>query len=288
MESTILRFHNVEYKGVSILDALNLPQKPDHGGAQSILRAASLLREVGIGRSVGLADLASATGLSKPTVRRMLLALMNVGLIEQSPLTKHYKLGVEAYLLGQLAEPPYNIHDLARDGVSRLAVLSGDAAFLSIRQGQSTLCLHREEGKYPIRTHVLNVGDRHLMSMGAASLAILASLPKGEANTIINGNAEKITARLPNFDMGVIHTLADQARQQGWALNPGLVFPGSWAIAAVVRDPEGRALGAITIAAIEARLGEDRQKELAVPLMKEARRLERLMRRADEAKRPAE
>ncbi|NRB16667.1 MAG: IclR family transcriptional regulator [Rhodobacteraceae bacterium] len=262
-------------------------QSPDHGGAQSILRAASLLREVGLRRSVGLADVTAATGLSKPTVRRMLLALMNVGLIAQNPETKRYKLGVDAYLLGQLAETPYSFHDLSRDGIARLAELSGDTAYLSIRQGDSTICLHREEGKYPIRTHVLHVGDRQPISVGAASMAILASLPKAEADVIMEDNLDKIKDTYPDFNMEKIHTLVAEARIQGWALNPGLAFPGSWAIAAAVRDPDDRVLGAITIAAIEARLDTKRQSELAGLLMKEAQRLEKLMRRTREANRPA-
>lgn len=262
-------------------------QMPGHGGAQSILRAASLLREVGLRRSVGLTGLTAATGLSKPTVRRMLLALMNVGLIEQSSITKQYKLGVDAYLLGQLAETPYNFHDLSRDGIIRLAELSGDTAYLSIRQGDSTVCLHREEGKYPIRTHVLHVGDRQPMSVGAASMAVLASLPQAEADAIMENNIDKIKDTYPDFDMGKIHTLVTEARNQGWALNPGLAFPGSWAIAAAVRDPGGHVLGAITIAAIETRLTEKRQRELAVPLLKEVRHLEKLMLRARDSSRPA-
>lgn len=287
----LLDISNIPYSGIEWSKLLvNIAEslvKPDHEGAQSILRAASLLREVGIGRSVGLADLAATTGLSKPTARRMLLALIGVGLIEQNSDTRHYRLGVEAYLLGQLAEPPYNIHDLSRDGISRLAELSGDTVYLSIRQGKSTICLHREEGKYPIRTHVLGVGDRQPMSVGAASMAVLAALPKSDADMILENNAEKVFAEYPGFDMEYTCRLVDRARGQGWALNPGLAFPGSWAIAAVVHDPKGRALGAITIAAIEARLGEDRQKELAIPLMKEARRLEKLMRHDREPYRPA-
>ncbi|OUS05242.1 hypothetical protein A9Q96_12355 [Rhodobacterales bacterium 52_120_T64] len=262
-------------------------KSPDHGGAQSILRAASLLREVGLRKSAGLAELTVATGLSKPTVRRMLLALMNVGLIEQNLDTKRYKLGVDAYLLGQLAKTPYSFHDLSREGVARLAILSGDTAYLSIRQGDFTICLHREEGEYPIRTHVLHVGDRQPMSVGAASIAILASLPKSEADEIMECNVDKITDTYPELSMEKIQTLVTEARIQGWGLNPGLAFPGSWAIAAAVRDPEGRVLGAITIAAIETRLELNRQLALAGPLMKEARHLEKLMRRAREESRPA-
>lgn len=52
---------------------------PSHGGAQAVTRALSLLSLVGAG--LGLADLAAAA-LTRPTVRRLLLALLAVHLIE--------------------------------------------------------------------------------------------------------------------------------------------------------------------------------------------------------------
>ncbi|MBL1421841.1 MAG: IclR family transcriptional regulator [Alphaproteobacteria bacterium] len=258
-----------------------------HGSSKSILRAMNLLRQVGLSQNIGLTNLAKLTGLSKPTVHRILLALIKTGLVKQNSNDKQYSLGLDAYLLGQLAEPPHNIHNLARDGMSRLADISGDIAFLSIVQGTSTVCLHREEGKYPIRTHVLNVGDRHPMPMGAASLAILSCLPEADVNVILKINSAEVMSKFPDFDMERIRRLVVNARQQGWALNPGLVFPGSWAISAPVRDPDGRVLGAVTIAAIESRLKGERQCVLAIPLMKEAQKLEKLIRNAHLAIRPS-
>src|SRR3546814_12799980 len=44
--------------------------------------------------------------------------------------------------------------------VLRLAAATGDAAFISLRQGSHSLCLLREEGKYQLKSHVLQAGDR--------------------------------------------------------------------------------------------------------------------------------
>ena len=200
------------------------------------------------------------------------------GLIKQDTASKKYSLGIDAYLLGQLAEPPHNIHNLSREGMRHLAEVSQDTAFLSILQGTSTVCLHREEGKYPIRTHVLNVGDRHPMPMGAASLAMLSCLKQSEVDFMLKITAAEVLSKFPNFDMQSMHRLVAEARQRGWALNPGLVFPGSWAISAPVRDPDGKVLGAITIGAIESRLTGERQLEMAIPLLEEAKKLEKLIR----------
>lgn len=247
--------------------------------AQTVLRAADVLRAVGLAREARFVDLARATGLPNPTLRRLLVSLIDARLVTHDGERRLYRLGSEAYVLGQLARPVFSFHDLARDGLARLAVLSGDTAFLSAKDGLSTVCLHREEGQYPIRTHVLNVGDRHPLGMGAAALAILAALPEAQAEDILAANTDVLLEHRPELDIAELGDLVRQARRTGVALNPGLIFPGSWAIAAALRAPDGEIIGAVTIAAIESRMTPERQEELAVPLLKEVRRIERLLSR---------
>lgn len=250
-------------------------------GAQTVARAAMVLHVVGRLRNARFSELARHTGLSNPTLRRMLVALIDARLVFHDQEHARYRLGSESYLLGQLAQPAYRFHNLARDSLSKLADLTGDCAFLSALDGLSTVCLHREEGQYPIRTHVLNVGDRHPLGLGAAALAILSALPPAEADDILDINAEKIRAFRSELDIAELKRLTDDARGTGIALNPGMVFPGSWAIAAAIRAPSGQVLGALTIAAIESRMSAERQKELAVPLLKEVRQIEKLVARFD-------
>jgi DNA-binding IclR family transcriptional regulator len=251
------------------------PKRGD--SAQTVLRAASVLRLVGQLRAARFSDLARESGLPNPTLRRLLVSLIEAQLVFHDKEHARYRLGSEAYVLGQLARPDFGFHDLARDGLARLAKLSGDCAFLSALESLSTVCLHREEGQYPIRTHVLNVGDRHPLGLGAAALAILSILPDAEVEDILHANAESIRKVCGKLDVPALTQLVADARAKGVALNPGLVFPGSWAIAAAIRAPSGEILGALTIAAIESRMTPERQKELTRPLLDEVQHIEKLL-----------
>lgn len=255
------------------------PSKPTRrtNGAQTVERAARVLRVVGRLRAARFSVLSRETGLANPTLRRMLVSLIDAQLVFHDQEQGVYKLGSEAYVLGQLARAEYGFHDLSRTSLSRLADLSGDCVFLSALEGLSIICLHREEGRFPIRTHVLNVGDRHPLGVGAGSLAILAALPADEADTILQNNADRICSVRESLNVDQLSDLVRQARIDGFAVNPGLVFPYSWAIAAAIRAPSGEILGAITIAAIETRMHEARQRELSVALLEEVSRVERLL-----------
>lgn len=258
------------------------PADDDHReGAQSIERAIGLLQLVGRAGSEGarLADLIVQSGLPKPTARRLLLALMRGGLVEQEEESRRYFVGPEAYVLGTLASTRFGIHALSLDGLARLARESGDCAFLTVPRDSYGVCLHREEGAFPIRTHVLQAGDRHPLGVGGGALAILAALPDEEVERILAVNAEVLERRYPTFPPAVLRTLVADTRARGYALNPGILVPGSWGLGVPILDARGRPMGALSIAAIESRLGEGRQHEIAAALKREAKLLEAALNR---------
>ncbi len=254
--------------------------RPEQTGAQSIGRAAALLRLVASSRNrgAGLGELVEGSKLQKPTCRRILVALIEAGLIEQDPVTRRYFLGSEAFILGTVAADRFGIHRLAQEAVVRLARATGDAAFLQIRRDWSVVCLQREDGDYPIRSHVLAPSDRHPLGAGVGGTALLAALGDDEIERAMAANAALFAERYPTLPRPVVDGLVAEARQRGYAMNRGLLFPGSWGMAVVVRDGQGRADACLSLAAIESRMQPDREAFLAQLLQDEVRKLEARLR----------
>lgn len=253
----------------------NVPAPEPTGGTQAVARALSLLSEVGRGGGdgLGLGQLAAATGLARPTVRRLLLALAQARMVEQDRQTRRYHLGPEAYLLGTFAAERHGILTHARNSLLRLARETSDVVLLTVPQGDHTLCLERIEGDFPIRTHALMRGDRKPAGVGAGALAILAALPEPEGDALLHRVAPLIEDLGPDLVAALARDLA-HARAAGHALNPGRVVPGSWGLGVAVLWPDGRPAGALSIAAIETRMGAARRAELATALHREARLVE--------------
>lgn len=241
-------------------------------GTQSIDRAMGLLSLVGRNndRGLSLADLVTATGLNKTTVRRLLLALIDAGMVSQGDQDKLYRLGIEAYLLGTFAAPRFGLVETAMDSLVRLSRKTGDASFVSARRNTNAICLHREEGTYPIRSHVLQKGVEHPLGIGAGSLAMLAALPDDDVEAVVAENWPIICQNFPQLKLGTIEAGITETRRRGYAVNPGLIYPNGWAIGMAVTNPDGTLAGALSIAAIDTRMQEDRQIELAVLLREEA------------------
>jgi DNA-binding IclR family transcriptional regulator len=226
-----------------------------------------------------LADLIERSGLHKPTVRRTLLALARGGLVEQDADTRHYLIGPDAYALGVAASPRFGVHEQSLGGLSRLALASGDSTFISIRRDTFAICLHREEGTYPIRTQVLKAGDQHPLGVGAGSLAILAALSDEEVERVLTANATVLRDQYPTYSPKLLRTFVANARQAGYAFNPGILVPGSWGIGIAVKDGRGRPIAALSIAAIESRLPERRRAKLVPLLRDEVQLLEATLRK---------
>jgi DNA-binding IclR family transcriptional regulator len=259
------------------------------GGAQSIDRAATLLLLVGRAGPSGarLSELVEQCDLSKPTVRRMLLALVRAGLLDQDPETRRYYIGPEIYVLGMLASTRFGIHPISLRSLVRLSQETGDTAFLSVPRGVYSICVHREEGPYPIRVHALHAGDRHPLGVGAGSLALLSALPDHEVEEVLATNADVLAEKYPNHPPSVLRSLVQETRVNGYALNPGLLLPSSWGVGVPIRGADGRPIGALSIAAIESRLSEARQREIASLLKKEATWIEMRLSEVGTADRPS-
>ncbi|MCE7029089.1 IclR family transcriptional regulator [Jiella avicenniae] len=269
--------HNLDGEGLDTLEKATA----ENGGAQSVDRALTLLSLIGrhCEKGATLAAIVEESGLNRPTARRLVLALIRSRLVEQDPVTRRYFLGEEAYVLGVLASHRFGFLDCALESLATLSRISGDTSFACVRRGDFSVCLHREEGAFPIRTHALLPGQRHPLGVGAGAMAMLAALSDAEIERILAANAAALAERYPAYTPEAISADVAFARDRGYALNPGRVLTNSWAIGMAVRYPDGHVAGALSIAAIDGRMGEPRQDELFRHLSAEAAKVETRLRR---------
>jgi len=244
-------------------------------GTQSIERALLLLREIAAHNRAGsrLLDLATRTGLQRPTVHRMLKCLTVEGMVQQDPDSHRYYLGSMVFELGLTAAPRFNLRDICHPAMTRIADATGDTVFLTQRSGFDAVCVDRHEGTFPIKTFTLEIGMRRPLGVGTGSLAILSALGEDEVRTIINNN----TPRLPEYGLTPTSLLSQVKRAQklGYAVREMPTLAGVRSIGHALHNQSGVAFAALSISAISSRMSEKRVGELAIMLRNEARLIEK-------------
>ncbi|GAA3659446.1 IclR family transcriptional regulator [Nocardioides ginsengisoli] len=239
-------------------------------------KVAALLRALSTAESgTTTTALAAATSLPRATTHRLLESLAVEGLADRDTVTGRWFLGPETYVLGMAAATRYDLTNEARTSVRRLAKETGESAFFSVRRGDETVVLLREDGDFPIRSYVLYESARFPLGVVSAGLAILAHLPDREIEAILE-RADLTASWGPQHAAPLIRERLAATRRTGWSLNPGHVVEGSWGMAAAVFDKAGRPEWALTLTGVEQRFRAERQPVLGRLLLEEAHRLSRL------------
>jgi DNA-binding IclR family transcriptional regulator len=245
-------------------------------GAQLVTRVGAVLRGIGASASQGMttAEVASATGLARSTAQRVLAALAAEGLVDRDPARGRWFLGPEMFLLGAVAAERYDVTSTAREALRSLSEQTGESAFFSARRGDETVCLAGEEGSFPLRSHVLHDGIRFPLGVASAGLAILAHLPLADAERYARDHGAALARAYgdPHGTTPLLRRIA-RTRRNGYAVNPGLIVPGSWGIGAVVFDAAGAPAWALSLTGVESRFSPERIPRLGALLLDAAHAL---------------
>jgi DNA-binding IclR family transcriptional regulator len=244
-------------------------------GAQSIRRALSVLRILASGRESGtpLAEVVQATGLTRPTVHRIVHVLIEEGIVEQHPKSKRYAIGGQVSELALARQSRSPLLVAAEPYLAELSAALGDTLFLTVRTGLDTLCLARRIGAFPIQVLSIEVGVRRPLGVSAAGVAMLASLDAEESKRIISANeprfeSYKTIAREVSRQVAI-------ARRAGYYIRERGIVPGTKSMSAWIRTPS--LTGALTVSMVRARLNPGREHEVAGILLESAARIRQVI-----------
>lgn len=250
------------------------------GGEHQNLRRMTLVLDALAQARQGLrlADIANTTKLGKTTVHRIMAGMVEWGWAETNEEDGSYVLGFRPLSLALAAVDRYGLHRLSAPLLQRIADLTQDTTYLSIRSGMESICVSRFEGDFPVKTLTLSVGARRPLGVGAGSLALLAFQDESTITYMLERTKEA-RSRYGLTD-GHLLPLIEQARDQGYTVNDGMLVSGMSAVGVPVYGSTGVPVAALSVAAISSRLQEGRREEIAEHLKAAAKEIEKHMRDA--------
>ncbi len=234
----------------------SLPVTEEVAGTQTIARSLSVLRVLRDAQEdVGVTEIARGLGLNASTTHRILKALVAAGYVAQNAQSERYRLGREAFLLGQAARRTLGL-EAAMKLLERLAAESGESVNLVIREGNAGLVVLRVESRHPLR-FTQPTGTRIPLYCTSSGKALLAFAADYRAEVAGLDDMQRLT---PSTLTTPAELLADleQIRTRGFSVNRAERIPGVCGIAAPVLDPQGLAIAALAVQGPEIRIPEDR------------------------------
>lgn len=224
---------------------------PVDGGLKSVVAALDLLDCFGESETLGVTALAKRLGIGKSSAHRLLTSLNDRGYVTRDPETGRYQLGLHVYALGQLTKNRNQIRQAAMPILEELCQRTGFTVHLAVPETANMIYVERLHAPGRV-AHMADVEyslPAHITSSGKAIAAFnptladarrMAGFPAWTPASI--QDAERFEAAL------------DEVRRRGFAVNDGEVLTGMTAVAAPVRDKDGRARAAISLVATSAEI----------------------------------
>ncbi|MDN5917106.1 MAG: helix-turn-helix domain-containing protein [Pseudonocardia sp.] len=213
-----------------------------------------------------LAELAVATGLSRPAVRRILITLQKLGYVAATG--PRWSLTPRVLAIGQHYTAAHALIESAQPHLLALAERTGESASLAELDGDEVVYIAR----VPVRrimTITVAVGTRvpaHATSMGRVLLAWAD--PERVASALGSGAPARLTART-TVDPDALHAELARVREQGWSIVVGELEDGLISASAPVRGRSGRVVAALASSTSAGRSTPERVRDDVVPLLRE-------------------
>ena len=214
-------------------------------------------------------ELANVLGLHRSVVYRILSTLERRGFVTRVDQGTRFRLGFRLVELGNVVLSGLDLREIAHPVMEQLVRETKESAFLTVFSEGESVCIDRIESGQQVRV-TLSIGGRYPLHAGASNKVLLAYQPPDVVESLIASGLMRYTDRTITDPVRLKRELTT-IRRQGWAFSVGELPPGVAAIAAPLRDSNGKVVAALSIAGLESRFQQDRFPMLLEKVLQAAR-----------------
>ena len=213
---------------------------------EAIARGLDVIRAFRPGQPVmTLAAVAAASGLPRPTARRILLTLEQLGYVRQVEASG-YELTPRVLDLGMAYVLSHGLWEIARPHMEALVATTGESSSIAQLDGSDIVYVARVAVP-KIVTLSVTIDTRFPAMPTSLGKVLLAAMPLAEAERVL---AEPSRSGItPPWQPEAAERAAAlrEVRARGWALTDEQLAPGIRSVAVPLRDGEGRVIAALNV-----------------------------------------
>ena len=216
------------------------------GRGQSVDRAVSVLEILAHRGEAGVSEVAAGIGVHKSTAFRLLGALEDRELVEQTQERGKDRLGFGILRLANATTGRLDVTQQARPVCERLAAHLGETVNVAVRRSHFVVNLEQARGPSAVGTHnwVGELTPLHATSSGKVLLAYMT--PEHRREVLHTSGFTRLTRRTITSP-GELNAQFEKAIRDGYACSVEELEDGLNAIAAPIRDHTGEVLAALSV-----------------------------------------
>lgn len=232
---------------------------------EALARGLDVLRCFRPGQSeMTLSEVAAATTLARPTVRRILLTLQELGYVR--PSGRGFALTPRVLELGMAYIGSQGLWDIARPHMEGLVAKTGESSSMAQLDGSDIVYVSRVAVPKIISIAV-TIGTRFPAAVTSQGRVLLAALTPDELReSLAQPSRSHVTPRHRPGPDELERTLRE-VRARGWALADEDLAPGIRSVAVPVRDGGGRVIAAMNVTVHAAETSVETLTEHHLPLL---------------------
>jgi IclR family transcriptional regulator, pca regulon regulatory protein len=212
---------------------------------EALARGLDILASFGADhRSMSLKEVADAAGLARPTARRLLLTLEELGYVRSGQGA--FQLTPRVMNLGMAYVSALGLWDIARPHLESLVARTGESSSMAQLDGSDIVYVARVSVPKLIALRV-EIGTHFPAVQTSQGKVLLAALPADQVSAALS---QPSRSGLPPYIGRSPEQLRDElseVRARGWALAEQELAPGVRSVAVPVRDGTGTVQAAMNV-----------------------------------------
>ncbi|MEV8634644.1 IclR family transcriptional regulator C-terminal domain-containing protein [Streptosporangium sp. NPDC051023] len=232
---------------------------------EALARGLDVIRSFGVHhRPMSLSEIAGESSLARPTARRVLLTLEQLGYVR--PADGGFVLTPRVLELGVAYTLSAGLWDIAQPYLRDLVRSTNQAASVALLDGSDIIYVARAAVPKVVSANI-NVGMRLPARSTALGKVLLASLDRDRLGKVLAIPSTAVTRAFRERPLENLQAELREIRARGWAATDEEMTPGVRSIAAPVRDGDAVVVAAVNLSAIAAEVAHEQMTEEFLPLV---------------------
>ncbi len=198
-------------------------------------------------QALTLGQLAEIVNLSKATVMRLCMTLMDNHFLKYDQLTKQYSLGLKLFELGSIVFATFSLRRAASPYLTKLQSKLAKTTFLAVMEDDELVYIDkRDDIRNPIR-FASHIGTRRQPYFGMLGQLLMAYLPEDEVDRILKKKPLIPLTKKSFVNNTKFKERLKMIRKNGFFIDEGEAIDGISGISAPIRDFTGKVVAAIGV-----------------------------------------